>query len=137
MSAIRTQEQALAEVHRLSEIISRQSLRHIGGGAAIQADAARTLAATFRELSAVYDRLPQLHSGRKPARWLADATARDAAELNQLRATRWDQLADTAQEEADRIARASEAVFAELTEEAGHRVGRDHARYRANLRSVK
>jgi cellulase/cellobiase CelA1 len=114
VSTIRTQDQALTELHRLGAIVDHQAQRYAGAGSAIQADAARALAAAFRELAAVYDRVPSLYDGRKAARWLATAAARDAAELNQLRAQQWDHLADAAQAEADRVAKATAALFAEI-----------------------
>ncbi len=130
VSTISTQEQALAQLHRLADLIDRHAQRYATSGAAIQADSARTLAASFREVAAVYDRVPSLYSGRKAGVWLTRAAARDAAELNQLRAQQWDGLADTAQAEADRIARVTAALFADTPSAQVHPAG-------ANLRVVR
>lgn len=127
---ITTQEHAVAELHQLAELIDRHAQRYASGGAAVQADSARTLAQAFRNVAAVYDRVPALYAGRKPGKWLAVSAARDAAELNQLRAQQWDQLADDAQREATRIAKATAALFADTPSARVHPAG-------AHLRSVK
>jgi hypothetical protein len=134
MSTIKTQAQALAEIHRLSDLVTKLVTRFENGGAAVKADAAGRLATIYREVSAVFGAVPTLYSGRGAARYLAISAARDAATLNLMRAEEWSRLAAYYQAEAQRIARAGEAAFAELAQESRRDTAYPPAR---RLRSVK
>lgn len=110
---ITTQEGALDALRTTCTAIGRQVTRYDTGGAAVKAAAARELAGLFTALAVIYDQLPKLYSGRKPARWLAEMAARDAAELNRQRADEWTLRAHADQAKADAIERQALPVFAD------------------------
>lgn len=111
--SITTQDGALDALRATCTAIGRQVTRYDTGGAAVKAAAALELAGLFTAMAVIYDQLPKLYSGRRPARWLAAMASADAAELNRQRAADWRLRADADQAKADWIERQALPAFAD------------------------
>lgn len=109
--SITTQEGALDALRTTCTAIGRQTTRYDTGGAAVKAAAATELAGLFTAMAVIYDQLPSLYSGRRPARWLATMASGDAAELNRQRADDWTLRAHADQAKAEAIERQALPAF--------------------------